>query len=388
MSWDLEAELAELEQRHLRRRLRVPDTQALNFASNDYLGLAQSDFLKQALLQSVASHGAGSGASRLVVGTKGPHQRLEEQIAAFKEKQAALTFSSGYAASVGVITSVVGSGDVVLMDKFAHASLIDAAKLSGATIRVFPHNHLGKLERLLESTAATARRTLIVTESIFSMDGDECPLREIVELKNRHGAWLLLDEAHAIGVIGPGGRGLAADLGLADQVEIHLGTLSKALGLSGGYIAGSQALIDLLINRARSFIYTTAPPPALADAAAAALLHVSGQQGDFLRQKLQQNIQQLRQGLGNVPKDRNSIIPYIIGAENTALALADHLREHHHIIAPAIRYPTVPRGAARLRLSVSAIHTPEEIQQLTDALRIGPHCEFADSGFTMKQAEP
>ncbi|MBL9116708.1 MAG: 8-amino-7-oxononanoate synthase [Verrucomicrobiaceae bacterium] len=370
MSWDLEAELAELEQRHLRRRLRVSETQALNFASNDYLGLAQSDFLKQTLLESVARQGAGSGASRLVVGTKGPHQRLEEQIAAFKQKQAALTFSSGYAASVGVITSVVGSDDVVLLDKFAHASLIDAAKLSGATIRVFPHNHLGKLERLLQSTAATARRTLIVTESIFSMDGDECPLREIVELKDKHGAWLLLDEAHAIGVIGPGGRGLAADLGLADQVEIHLGTLSKALGLSGGYIAGSRALIDVLINRARSFIYTTAPPPALAEAAAGALAHVSGRQGDSLRQQLHQNVQQLRHGLQNVPKDRSAIIPYIVGAENAALELAEQLRAQHNIIAPAIRYPTVPRGTARLRLSVSAIHSSEEIQHVTDALSI------------------
>jgi 8-amino-7-oxononanoate synthase len=369
MSWDLHADLAALEEQHLLRRLRVQESGALSFASNDYIGLAQSAELQQALAEGVSLYGAGSGASRLVTGTKGPHQALEERLAAFKQKPAALTFSSGFAAALGAVTSLVGPGDAVVLDKLAHASLIDAAKLSGAMLRVFPHNHLDKLERLLSTLSGKVRRVLIVTESIFSMDGDAAPLREIVEIKNRHGAWLLLDEAHAVGALGPQGRGLAAEHALADQVEVHLGTLSKAVGLSGGYVAGSRALVDVMINKARSFIYTTAPLPAVAHAAVCALDLIEGSRGDELRAKLHQNIEQLRAGIAAPAEMRSAIFPYIVGDEGKALLLAEKLRSEQGIIVPAIRYPTVPKGMARLRLSVSARHVASEIARLVEALR-------------------
>ncbi|MDB6139891.1 MAG: 8-amino-7-ketopelargonate synthase, partial [Verrucomicrobiaceae bacterium] len=273
--WSIASELAQLDAAGLRRRLRVLDSaqgtvvrlegrEVVNFSSNDYLGLAGSEELRAAFAECISKYGAGSGASRLVCGGMAPHHRLEEELAAFKGTQAALTFASGFAVALGTITSLMGAQDVIILDKLCHASLVDAARLSGATIRVFPHNHLGKLEKLLASPAATARRVLVVTESIFSMDGDAAALAGIVELKDRHGAWLLLDEAHGVGVLGPQGRGLAAALGLEQRVELQMGTLSKAFGLSGGYLAASREVIDLLINKARSFIYTTAPPPALA----------------------------------------------------------------------------------------------------------------------------
>jgi 8-amino-7-oxononanoate synthase len=243
-----EEELERLSARGLLRTLRHLDSpqspqvvlcgrEVVNFSSNDYLGLSNSDELKAAFIEGIERYGAGSGASRLVCGGSQPHQRLERALAEFKGSEAALAFSSGYAVPLGVIPALVGAGDWIILDKLCHASLVDAARLSGATLRVFPHNHMGKLERLLESaTRDMARRVLVVTESIFSMDGDAARLAEVVELKDRFGAWLLLDEAHAVGVLGPQGRGLAASLGLESRVELQMGTMSKALGLSGGAV--------------------------------------------------------------------------------------------------------------------------------------------------------
>lgn len=267
-SWNITSQLEELRGQGLWRDLRPLDEvdgmmvrsegrEWMNFSSNDYLGLAGSADLRSALEDGVAKHGAGSGASRLVCGTHKAHSALEEALADFKGTEAALCFSSGFAVSLGTIPALVGPGDTLILDKLCHASLVDGARLSGATVRVFPHNHLEKLERLLGTAEG---RVLVVTESIFSMDGDASLLREIVELKTKHGAWLMVDEAHAVGVIGPHGRGLAAELGVEAQIELQMGTLSKAFGLSGGYVAASRPVIDLLINRARSFIYTTAPP--------------------------------------------------------------------------------------------------------------------------------
>jgi 8-amino-7-oxononanoate synthase len=305
----------------------------------------------------------------LVTGTTAVHRELEESIAAFKQKPAALTFSSGYAAALGTITALVGPGDTLLLDKLSHASLIDAARLSGATLRVFPHNHMGKLQALLESTAAQSRRVLIVTESVFSMDGDTAPLQQIIDLKERSGAWLLLDEAHALGIMGPGGRGLAAELGLSGQVELHLGTLSKAVGLSGGYLAASRAVVDVLINRARSFIYTTAPPAAIAHAAMRALDHLVGPEGDVRRQQLMDNVRQLKTGLGSaIPSHLSAIHPHIVGEEAEALRLAESSKAAG-IVTPAIRYPTVPRGSARLRITLTADHRAEEISRLLTVMK-------------------
>lgn len=379
MPWNLEQELHELEQRSLRRTLRVVESaqgpavqlsgrEVINFSSNDYLGLADAAPLKDALRDGIERYGAGSGASRLVCGTQTPHQQLEAALAGFKGTEAALTFSSGFAVALGTLPALMGSDDVIILDKLCHASLVDAARLSGATIRVFPHNHLGKLEKLLQGS--TGRRTLVVTESIFSMDGDAAVLSEIVELKDRHGAWLMLDEAHAVGVLGPQGRGLAASLGLDQRVDLHMGTLSKAVGLSGGYLAASKVVIDLMINKARSFIYSTAPPPCVAHAAITALELIRGAEGDERRARLRANVAALVQGLASEPgaPHPSAIVPLIVGDEDASMRMSARLLEQGFLI-PAIRYPTVARGSARLRITLSAAHSMNQIGRLLDLLK-------------------
>jgi 8-amino-7-oxononanoate synthase len=262
--------------------IEVAGRRLLNFSSNDYLGLANDPRLREAAIAAINEFGVGAGASRLISGTQPPHLRLERTLAEWKGTEAALCFSSGYAAALGTIPALVTKNDVVLLDKLCHASLIDAAKLSGAILRVFPHNNLRKLENHLEWTRRehAGKRVLILTESVFSMDGDRAPLRELVQLKKQYGALLMLDEAHAVGVIGPNGRGLAAAENVSDGVDVHMGTLSKALGTSGGYVCGSHDLIECLINRARSFIYSTAPPPAIVAAALVAVDFLSSPEGE------------------------------------------------------------------------------------------------------------
>jgi len=267
----------------------------------------------------------------------------------------------------------VGKGDAVVLDKLAHASLIDAARLSGATVRTFPHNNFDRLENLLGGLAPAPARTLIVTESIFSMDGDAAPLREIVELKERHGAWLFVDEAHATALYGETGAGLIAEAGLSDRVEIVMGTLSKALGSVGGYVAGSRTLIDWLTNRARSFIYSTALPPGVIAASRAALEVVRGREGATLRERLRGNIARFRAGLPKRRKNHghssSAIQPLICGEASAALAMSRKLREFGFLI-PAIRYPSVPRGSARLRITLSAAHADKDIDALNRVLAL------------------
>ncbi len=368
--WNLQRELDDLRAQGLWRELRPLDEvegvvvrrdgrELVNFSSNDYLGLAGSEVLRGALAEGIAKYGGGSGASRLVCGTHRVHAELEAALAAFKQTEAALCFSSGFAVALGTIPALVGSGDTLILDKLCHASLVDAARLSGATIRVFPHNHLDKLSRLLETATG---RVLIVTESIFSMDGDAAALREIVELKEKHGAWLLLDEAHAVGVLGPQGRGLAAALGLENRIELHMGTLSKALGLSGGYLGASREVIDVLINRARSFIYSTAPPPFLAHAAGEMLKVIAGEEGEKRRQRLRGHVETLRRHLG-APEHPAAILPVILGGESEAMQASKSLLEAGFLV-PAIRYPTVARGQARLRITLSAGHLEGQIESL------------------------
>src|SRR5437667_10097554 len=303
-----EEQLEALRARSLERKLREissaqgPEVQIagrrlINFSSNDYLGLASDLRLREAAIGTIKEFGVGAGASRLVSGTQSPHLRLETALAKWKETEAALSFSSGYAAALGTVPALVSKDDVTLLDKLCHAYLIDGAKLSGAILRIFPHNHLGKLEDHLEWARRehAGKRILILTESVFSMDGDRAPLRELVELKSRFGALLMLDEAHAVGVIGPNGRGLAAAENLDDDVDVQMGTLSKALGASGGYICGSRNLIAWLINRARSFIYSTAPPPGIAAAAQAAIDFLSSPKGEEHRVLLWKKIKLLRE---------------------------------------------------------------------------------------------
>src|SRR6266516_3178176 len=258
---------------------QVDSRTLLNFSSNDYLGLANDPALKAAAIKGIERYGAGSGASRLICGSLAPHHELEQAIAAFKGAEAALAFSSGYASALGTICALLDAHDVVIIDKLVHACVVDAARLCHAELRVFPHNDLESLAKILRwgdrrnaSLSAKRRpRTLIVTESVFSMDGDFAPLRELVELKEQHGAWLMVDEAHATGLYGEKRRGLAEEFGVADRIEIQIGTLGKALGAAGGYVCGSRTMIEYMINRARSFIFSTAPVPAASAAATAAI---------------------------------------------------------------------------------------------------------------------
>ncbi|MFK7851944.1 MAG: aminotransferase class I/II-fold pyridoxal phosphate-dependent enzyme [Akkermansiaceae bacterium] len=330
-----------------------------NFASNDYLGLSFHPTLTEAFIEGITTYGTGSAASRLVTGTSPAHTHLEEKIAVAKHTQAALTFSSGYSTALATIPVIAEKGDFIILDKLAHACLIDAARMSEATLRIFPHNHLEKLNELLSKLRSkhSESRILVVTESVFSMDGDLCPLREILELCETHGAELLLDEAHGLGVLGPTGMGLAEQLGLQDRVHFQMGTLSKALGLSGGYLAASRDWIDLIINRARPFIYTTAPPPALAYTASVAFDLVQSNEGQTLREKLFENVSLL------YPNHPTAILPMIIGENQAAITASQNLADQGFLI-PAIRYPTVPRNTARLRVTISAAHPQEALAAL------------------------
>ncbi len=351
------------------REVSAGGDQLLSFASNDYLGLATSAELKAAAAAATEAYGTGAAASRLLYGATPPHRLLEQRAAEFFGKGAALTFASGYAAAVGTMSSLLRKGDTAIIDKRCHASIIDGARLSGATLRVFPHNHTGKLERLLRSAAAASPpdgRVLVATESVFSMDGDTAPLDEICHLKSQSGALLLVDEAHALGLRGPGGRRLAHELGLASEVDLIMATFGKSAGSAGGCIAASPAWVELLANRARSFIYSTAPPPAQAAAAAAALDIIGSDAGDALREQLRGNADRLASALGLTPPAA-AIMPIVLGEERRALDAARSLREAG-LLVPAIRHPTVARGSARLRVTLTAAHTSADIGRLAGAL--------------------
>jgi 8-amino-7-oxononanoate synthase len=384
---DLSRRLDALREQGLYRELRRIDSaqsprivldgkSLLNFSSNDYLGLANEPSLKVAACEAVERYGAGTGASRLICGSLAPHHELDELLAQFKDTDAALSFSTGYAAALGTICALVAKGDIIVIDKLVHASIVDAARLSGAALRIFDHNDLDDLETILKwavaktNTQAPAKqssRTLVVTESVFSMDGDHAPLRELVELKEKYGAWLMVDEAHATGLYGPNRRGLAEAMGVSNHIEVQMGTLGKAIGASGGYISGSRPLIDYLINRSRSFIFSTAPVPAAAAAATAGIRFVQSSAGAERLAALQKRLAEF-----HAPQQSpfySAIIPVIIGDETKAVEAAAHLR-NQGIFIPAIRYPTVARGTARLRLTFSAAHAPLDIQQLRSALRL------------------
>ena len=353
--------------------IEIVGQQLINFSSNDYLGLANDPMLREAAKAALDQFGVGTGASRLISGTQSPHLALEVAIAKWKRVPAALCFSSGSAAAVGTLPALASKQDVILLDKLCHPALIDGARLSGATLRVFPHNHLGKLESLLESAQREypGARIVIVTESIFSSEGDRVPLRDLVELKKRFKALLLLDEAHAVGVLGSHGRGLAAEAGLEEEIDVQLGTLGNSLGVCGGYVCGSRSLIDWLVNRARSVIFSTAPPAALAAAATAAIRFLLSPDGEARRKTLWRRIVQLRKLLpaegDTFGKPGAAIIPWMIGDERRAIDLARALRQEGFFV-PAIRYPAVAKGTARLRISVTAAHSPLQVASLGDAV--------------------
>lgn len=380
---DLRQRLQGLEADSLRRVLRELETpqgpevvwngkRLLNFSSNDYLGLAAEPFLVEAGKEALDRYGCGSGASRLVCGSLTPHGELEGALGEWKGTEAALVFSTGYAAAVGTIGALVGEGDVVILDKLCHASLIDGARLSGAVMRVYPHNQLQRLEAHLEWARRRfpEGRVLVVTEAVFSMDGDRAPLAEIVALKERFGAWLMVDEAHSTGLFGPRGCGLVSAAGVSAQVEVQMGTLSKALGGSGGYVCGSRALVDWLLNRARAFVYSTAPSPVVSAMGLAAVRWIQGDAASARRRRLRENVERLEAGVAGMNggrKAESAILPLIVGHADRAVAASLRLLESGFWV-PAIRYPTVPKGGARLRVTVSAVHSSGMMDQLAGAL--------------------
>ncbi len=370
--------LARLEQDSLYRRLRVIDSahgaevesggrRMLMFSSNNYLDLAAHPAVKRAALETIERFGVGAGASRLVAGSLEPLHRLERSLARLKKVEAALVFGSGYLANMGAITALAGPGDTIFSDELNHASLIDGCRLSKATLRVFRHRDAGHLKVLLEDSDRAGRR-LIVTDSVFSMDGDLAPLTDIVELARRFGAAVMIDEAHGVGVFGPGGAGLAAELGLSNEIDVQVGTLSKALGAYGAYVAGSRTLIDFLINRARCFIYTTGLPPAMA-AAASAALEIMTQEPERIS-RLHDNAAYMRAALVaagfRLAPTTSPILPVMMGESKTALTMAERLFARG-VYVIAIRPPTVPEGFARLRVTPTAGHTRADLDRAISA---------------------
>jgi 8-amino-7-oxononanoate synthase len=342
----------------------------INFASNDYLGLAADPRLISAASEAAERFGWGAGASPLVSGWRIPHDELAHALAEFEGTEAALLFPSGYAANLGTIAALVGPGDAIYCDKLNHACLIDGARLSGAKLRVYPHNDADRLAEILTRDGGRFRRSLIATDGVFSMDGDLAPLPDLVAIAERFGAMLLVDEAHGTGVFGPDGRGAASACEVAERVPIRVGTLSKALGSIGGFVAGSRRLIEHLINHARSAIYSTALPPAAAAAAKTALAIVQNE--PERRDQLSASAAWLRHELAAIGIDtlRSSgpIIPVRIGDPESAMRVSSQLRDLSFLV-PAIRPPTVPHGLSRLRISLSAAHTATDGAALVRAIQ-------------------
>jgi 8-amino-7-oxononanoate synthase len=375
----LAQELAAIDEQGLRRRLRAVDTrqgprvrvdgiEATNFSSNNYLGLASHLDLAAAAHAALDAEGVGAGAARLIVGNLPSHRRLEQLLAEVFRSPAALLFNSGYQANVGVLAALAGPDDAIFSDALNHASLIDGCRLSRARTHVYRHVELEHLDALLR--ANPARRRFIVSDTIFSMDGDRAPLAALRALADQHGAALVVDEAHATGVVGPRGRGVAAAEKV--RIDVHLATLSKAVGTFGAFVSGSRILVDYLLHRARSFVFTTALPPAIAAAAAAALQIVASAEGDRLRAKLQANVTRFAaalasRGLLAAGAGQTPIFPILIGDERRALDVSRRLLERG-VFAQAIRAPTVAPGAARLRFALMASHTGDMIDHALDAL--------------------
>lgn len=354
------------------RKVVVEGRELLNFCSNDYLGLAAHPVLIKALQNAANAYGVGSGAAHLVCGHSQEHHALEEELAAWLGRPRALLFSTGYMANLGAITALLGRGDAVFEDRLNHASLLDGGISSKADFQRYKHFDLAELDTRLQASAAT--RKLVVTDSVFSMDGDLAPLPELCATAARHEAWVMVDDAHAIGVLGKTGAGSAEHFGFegglgADQPQIIMGTLGKALGSFGAFVTGSEDLIDYLINHARSYIYTTAMPPAVA-AATRVAVRLAQSEG-WRRDKLQSLIGRLRRGLleqgFTVPPSDTPIQPVILGESAAALALSQALRERGFWVG-AIRPPTVPQGTARLRITLSAAHEEGDVDALLQAL--------------------
>jgi glycine C-acetyltransferase/8-amino-7-oxononanoate synthase len=368
---DVAERLGELREQGLYRRLRLIEgpqgpsvtldgQPVLLLCSNNYLGLADRAEVREAAAEAALRWGAGSGASRLISGTMEPHRELETQLAAFKGYEAALLFGSGYLANSGIIAALAGRGEIVFSDELNHASIVDGCRLSRAETFVYRHGDVEHLAWGLRE--AGDRASLIVTDGVFSMDGDVAPLPQLLELARRHGARLMVDEAHATGAVGPGGRGSVSAAGLSGEVDLVVGTLGKALGSYGAYACADAGTIDLLVNTARPFIFSTAPPPTAAGAALAALSVLEAE--PELVERLQANAETLRSGLRaeglRVGASATQVVPVEIGAAETTMELCERALQRG-VFAQGIRPPTVPAGSCRLRFTAMATHQPEEL---------------------------
>lgn len=352
------------------RTIMMDGREVLLLCSNNYLGLADHPALKEAVIRGVERYGAGSGAARLVSGNMELHEALEARIAAFKGTESALLFNSGYAANTGIIPALVGKGDAIFSDRLNHASIVDGTLLSRAKLLRYPHNDMPALRRLLAETDVPGRR-LIVTDGVFSMDGDLAPLREIVALKKEFDALLMVDDAHGTGVLGETGRGSAELCGVMESIDIHMGTLGKALGSFGAYAAASREIIDFLINKARSFIFSTSLPPAVLAASLAAIDLVDSPEGAQLRMRLAGNARLFRNTLQAAGYDTmgsvTQIIPVFVGEALQVMEFSRLLLEEG-VFVQGIRPPTVPSGSCRLRCAVMATHTEEELERAVAAI--------------------
>ena len=355
--------------------VRINRRDVILMCSNNYLGLADNRELMKTAIAAIRQYGVSAGASRLVSGNMTPHEQLEHDIAAFKKTGAALVFNSGYHANTGIISALAGKDTVVLSDELNHASIIDGIRLSRAALRIYKHRDTTMVEDILRSIARKGIRnkpaqTLIVTDSVFSMDGDIAPLKELVTLAEKYHALIMVDEAHATGVLGKNGRGAAEMLGVGSKIQIQMGTLGKALGSFGAYAAGSRVLADYLINKSRAFIFTTALPPAVCAVSSKAIDIVQKSPG--LRKRLGENIVFLRNGLRKigfpVSNDPTPIIPLLIGDAGKTMKLSSLLFERG-IFVSGIRPPSVPRGTSRLRMTVTAAHTREMLEQVIDEMK-------------------
>jgi len=347
---------------------RLPGRSMLSFCSNDYLGLASHPALAAAAAEAAARDGYGASASRLVAGDLPAHRSLEAALATFLDRPATLVFPTGYQTNIGVVTALAGRDDLIVSDALNHASLVDGCRLSRARVAIYRHGDARAARRLL-AAGSRYRRRLLVTESLFSMDGDAAPLAALAEAAAATDSILVVDEAHAFGVVGPGGRGLCAAAGIVPDVLI--GTLGKAVGSAGGFASGPNALRDLLVNRARTFIFTTALPPPAAAAAEAGLRLIAGPEGEQRRAVLAERRRSLGEALvarGAIPAiPPGPILPVLLGAESRALGVAAALNERGLFI-PAIRPPTVPPGSSRLRITLSSAHEPADLERLVAAL--------------------
>jgi glycine C-acetyltransferase len=381
----LRTQLDELEEAGLRLRIRtLEDTQAararfdgrevINLASNNYLGLCGDPRMKEAAAEAARRFGAGSGAVRSIAGTMSLHRELERRFAAFKGAEAALMFPSGFAANAGTVSAILTREDVIVSDELNHASIIDGARLSRAVIKVFPHRDADAADRLLEETKAEGRNQLLITDGVFSMDGDIAPLPDLVDVAERHGAIMMIDDAHASGVLGENGKGTVSHFGLdPSRVDIQVGTLSKAIGALGGFIAGPAHLIEWLQNRGRPFIFSTSAPPAVAAACIQALDILEREPERVAR--LWERTRFFKEGLERLGFDTGSsqtpITPVIAGEAATAQQLSALLWEEG-VFTPAVVFPTVAKDRARVRTIVTADHTPEDLEQAVDAFeRVG-----------------